>query len=80
MSCACFVMAFATCESSMPNSFNHCTFGCKISSKLQVMICGNLVIVFSTCESSKPNSEKHRKKGLICFSTNLPSKRDFSMR
>eukprot|EP00445_Apocalathium_hangoei_P083768 CAMPEP_0204219752 /NCGR_PEP_ID=MMETSP0361-20130328/80510_1 /ASSEMBLY_ACC=CAM_ASM_000343 /TAXON_ID=268821 /ORGANISM="Scrippsiella Hangoei, Strain SHTV-5" /LENGTH=56 /DNA_ID=CAMNT_0051185065 /DNA_START=202 /DNA_END=369 /DNA_ORIENTATION=- len=55
MSCGNFVIVFASCESSTPNSFNHCTFGFKVSSRLQHMSRGNFVIVFATCESSMPN-------------------------
>eukprot|EP00445_Apocalathium_hangoei_P039351 CAMPEP_0203947310 /NCGR_PEP_ID=MMETSP0359-20131031/82320_1 /ASSEMBLY_ACC=CAM_ASM_000338 /TAXON_ID=268821 /ORGANISM="Scrippsiella Hangoei, Strain SHTV-5" /LENGTH=42 /DNA_ID= /DNA_START= /DNA_END= /DNA_ORIENTATION= len=40
----------------MPNSFNHCTLGFKLSFKLTPMSCGKVVIVFATCESSMPNS------------------------
>eukprot|EP00445_Apocalathium_hangoei_P005004 CAMPEP_0203851968 /NCGR_PEP_ID=MMETSP0359-20131031/7647_1 /ASSEMBLY_ACC=CAM_ASM_000338 /TAXON_ID=268821 /ORGANISM="Scrippsiella Hangoei, Strain SHTV-5" /LENGTH=70 /DNA_ID=CAMNT_0050768039 /DNA_START=60 /DNA_END=272 /DNA_ORIENTATION=- len=70
MSCGNLVAVFATCESSIPNSFNHTTLGFKFSSKLQPMSCGQVVIVFATCESSMPNSFNHSTLGFK-FSSRL---------
>eukprot|EP00445_Apocalathium_hangoei_P064714 CAMPEP_0204111690 /NCGR_PEP_ID=MMETSP0361-20130328/2619_1 /ASSEMBLY_ACC=CAM_ASM_000343 /TAXON_ID=268821 /ORGANISM="Scrippsiella Hangoei, Strain SHTV-5" /LENGTH=70 /DNA_ID=CAMNT_0051061779 /DNA_START=205 /DNA_END=417 /DNA_ORIENTATION=- len=68
MSCGNLMIVFATCESFMPNSFNHCTLGFKFSSRLQPMICGKVMIVFATCKSSMPNSFNHCTLGFKCSS------------
>eukprot|EP00445_Apocalathium_hangoei_P038964 CAMPEP_0203955212 /NCGR_PEP_ID=MMETSP0359-20131031/87932_1 /ASSEMBLY_ACC=CAM_ASM_000338 /TAXON_ID=268821 /ORGANISM="Scrippsiella Hangoei, Strain SHTV-5" /LENGTH=76 /DNA_ID=CAMNT_0050888813 /DNA_START=92 /DNA_END=322 /DNA_ORIENTATION=- len=58
-----FTIVFATCESTMPSAFSHCTFGFKLSSRVQPMSEGNFKIAFDSCESSMPKPFNQRATG-----------------
>eukprot|EP00445_Apocalathium_hangoei_P084921 CAMPEP_0204212908 /NCGR_PEP_ID=MMETSP0361-20130328/75596_1 /ASSEMBLY_ACC=CAM_ASM_000343 /TAXON_ID=268821 /ORGANISM="Scrippsiella Hangoei, Strain SHTV-5" /LENGTH=79 /DNA_ID=CAMNT_0051177303 /DNA_START=144 /DNA_END=383 /DNA_ORIENTATION=+ len=68
------MIALATCMSSKPNFFKHCTLGFRLFSRLQPPSRhGNLTTTLATWESSMPKPFNHSAIGFMCSSGLLPN-------